>query len=566
MESRLVVNPTHETPVLIIGGGIAGLWAAVKLAKQNIKSTIISYSERDRGGVQGATVRSVGAINTAPLREKDFDKLMEDVSLGQVHDCVVDVMKKYLKHELMEIQQMEEFKEIQLGVALKNGTANFMQNLLNLYKSLGGVVINGWVTRLVVDEIKCNGVQYCHGDTIGKILCHKIIIATGGYTSIFEGAVQTASYGTVLGRYLEAGGIASNLEFVFKHGYGKPDDGTLTPTEELPGAEVYNSKTEHVEWLEEELYYGRGTHNHLQAFKYWRSNFEESYYIDLKYCDLYRCLLACNLIPQRSIKNRDRSEKDISKLFSCIQDEHLEHVQELMEKWLSDESEGISYAEFNALKQYAKIGDSGKFRVKQIPYFSMGGISHDKFKTNLAGVYVSGEAMHDFGAHRVGGLPWGLYLVAGAVIASDIVNRHSVNINRPYDDFEIIPRVSEFDNEILSKIRLLLTKDLEETKDMSCIDESIQWLKDQRRELANNNKELDDAYSWLLVAKAILLSSRRRKESRGCFFRIDYPEISEPCESEYTVIQYDKSNGEFSFLDSYKTNAKLSQMGNKSAI
>jgi hypothetical protein len=41
----------------------------------------------------------------------------------------------------------------------------------------------------------------------------------------------------------------------FKHGFGKPDMGELTPTEELRGAAILNEN----EWLEPEIFEGRGT-------------------------------------------------------------------------------------------------------------------------------------------------------------------------------------------------------------------------------------------------------------------------------------------------------------------
>jgi len=68
----LVEENTLETLAIVIGGGIAGCWAALKLAERGVTTTLVTYSGTDRGGLQGATGRSLGAINTSLLEQADF--------------------------------------------------------------------------------------------------------------------------------------------------------------------------------------------------------------------------------------------------------------------------------------------------------------------------------------------------------------------------------------------------------------------------------------------------------------------------------------------------------------
>ncbi|BAZ21398.1 hypothetical protein NIES4073_22760 [Kalymmatonema gypsitolerans NIES-4073] len=38
----------------MVGGGVAGIWAAYKLIKAGIPTTLITYLDKDRGGIQGS--------------------------------------------------------------------------------------------------------------------------------------------------------------------------------------------------------------------------------------------------------------------------------------------------------------------------------------------------------------------------------------------------------------------------------------------------------------------------------------------------------------------------------
>jgi 4-hydroxybenzoate adenylyltransferase len=231
-----------KADVVVVGGGIAGIWTAYKLAKLGVDTILITYTEVDRGGVQGATRQSVGAINTYPIDNQNFAAYIDTLGCKQTHPSVSATLQNYLKAEIEELSTIVELKPVNIGLALRSGSGKlFLEKMYDLYKSLGGRIVDGWVTRIVADEAHCRGLQFEKSGVIGKIHSKAIVLASGGYAGLYQNSIKTNCYGAILGRYMSAGGAATNLEFVFQHGYGNFDTNDLTPTEELSGAEIYNS-------------------------------------------------------------------------------------------------------------------------------------------------------------------------------------------------------------------------------------------------------------------------------------------------------------------------------------
>lgn len=540
--ATLKTAPTLRASVVIIGAGIAGTWLGLKLARAGVDTMIIHYGSTDRGGLPGSSARSVGAINTSPLKRTDFRHLMDELGQGQHHPSVVDLLLNYLPEELPELLALGEFKDIKLGVAVASGNAGpLLGRLHKLFESYGGRMLHAWVTRIVADETTCRGVQYQQGDTIGKVLAPALVIASGGYAGLFDGSVKTNNYGMVLGRFLQVGGVATNLEFIFKHGYGKPDMGALTPTEELPGAEIYDSDGNHAVWLERELFEGRGTANHLEAFKYWRRNSDKDFFIDLKFRPVTSKLLAFNaaLAGLGNAKGTEAVTAVLSELIEMCPMEGRAALQEKLVRW-SEAGQRVDFDRFCEIKEYFHAMPKGEvFRVRQIAYFSMGGIAHVDCATNLANVFVTGEAMHDFGAHRVGGLPWALYLSTGRIISEQLIDLVGVNSRADGEDFELINRTAHFDGAVLEDIRARLYRHQEHNFNVADASSFVEWLRGRRRELLERGDVLDDAVAWLIVAEGIMQASLRRMESRGCFYRPDYPTAAEHMKARFTFTHYD---------------------------
>lgn len=537
----IAIAPTLQTKVVIVGGGIAGIWVALKLARAGIDSILIDYSDTDRGGVLGSSARSVGAVNTAPIVRSEFREFMDELGLGQVHPSTVSLAQTYLREELDELQTYGEFKPIKLGIAVAGGSAGpVLTNLHRQYLAKGGRILNAWVTRIVADATTCHGVQYQQGDRIGKVLASAIVVASGGYAGLFDGSVKTNNFGTLLGRFLQSGGMATNLEFVFKHGYGKPDLGDLTPTEELPGAEVYDDAREHVDWLERELYEGRGTANHLEAFKHWRNHRDKNFFIDLKYRSIYAKVVALNAACAAAPDtNRETIANALSALTDICPPARRDTLERMLREWI-DARQRIDFDRFALVKPFFRDVASGElFRVRQIAYFSMGGIAHENCITNLANVFATGEVMHDFGAHRVGGLPWGLYLAAGRFISDRIVELLRDERATGSPDFELVHAPSQFDAALLKQIRIDLYRYQECDLKIGEATRFISDMRARRRHLIKSGQVLDDAIAWTVVAESVIQASLRRTESRGCFYRSDHPMAVDRMKTHFSCTTYE---------------------------
>jgi succinate dehydrogenase/fumarate reductase flavoprotein subunit len=539
---KMGIAPVLRTMVVVVGAGIAGIWTALKLNGAGIDSIVIDYGETDRGGILGSSARSVGAVNLAPLERPQFRQFMDELGLGQVHPATVSLLETYLREELDELQTYGSFKRIKLGVAVAGGSAGpLLANLRAQYLARGGRILNAWVTRIVADEAVCRGVQYQQGDSVGKVLAPVLVLASGGYAGLFEGSVKTNNHGTLLGRFLQSGGLATNLEFVFKHGYGKPDLGDLTPTEELPGAEVYDDAREHVDWLERELYEGRGTANHLEAFKHWRNNRDKSFYIDLKYRSVYALVQALNTALAAADEVAETritaAARDLLEMCPVAQRGALEVM---VRGWI-DARQRVDFDRFGLIKPFFyEVATGEVFRVRQIAYFSMGGMAHNNCATNLATVCVNGEAMHDFGAHRVGGLPWGLYLSTGRFISDRVAELlRTQSSHRDESDFELVLAKSHFDADLLRQIRADLYNYQERDLKIGEATRFIHQMRNMRRALRREGRVLDDAVSWTVVAESVIQASLRRTESRGCFYRSDHPVAMERMRAWFSCTSYE---------------------------
>lgn len=536
---------TKSSDVVVIGGGIAGLWCALKLARGGVKTGLLTYLAKDRGGKQGATIRSVGAISTSPLTHPQFHAFMRELGEGLENPGISELMLGYVAEEIEEIKRYADYQPIKLGVALKGKTSDLIQTLTDEFIAHGGEVVDGWATHIAADTNHCKGIQYQSGTCIGKWLCTRMVIASGGYAGLFGHGIQTPAYGTVFGRFLKAGGGGVNLEFIFKHGYGRPDVEQLTPTEGLPGVEIYDEERNHANWLEKELYYGRGTANHLQAFKYWRRNYRKQFYIDFSYRGLWELLdELVNTSRRNGQSNPDTQAHVLRKISAMSREGDSYTVIDLISRWLND-AEGISFDRFSKLKQYIVPDEDAEVsRIRQIAYFSMGGIYHQCFETNMNNVFVTGEAMHDFGSHRVGGLPWGLYLVSGRFIAEHVISAIDKGEKPRTRDFDLVQALAQFDSKALEEIREQLYLYQEDNFKLEDARRCVSWCRKRRRSLSRQGKELDDAVAWYLVAEAIMVSSITREESRGCFFRADYPSSSERYARYCSYAYYDADSDE----------------------
>ena len=165
--------------------------------------------------------------------------------------------------------------------------------------------------------------------------------------------------------------------------------------------------------------------------------------------------------------------------------------------------------------------------------FSMGGIAHHGWQSSLKNLYVVGEAAHDLCADHLLGLPWATYLSVGGMLA-DVLAGHSgtpSSMPMPEDSPAMQQGETDLRREIRSRYRDLQFGAVSHDECSRLAD----WCRTVRRALSFTRREGRDL---LILAEAVALSAQARCESRGFFFRRDFPAVDSRLDGRVTVALY----------------------------
>lgn len=167
---------------------------------------------------------------------------------------------------------------------------------------------------------------------------------------------------------------------------------------------------------------------------------------------------------------------------------------------------------------------------------SMGGIEHIGGASTLEGVYVTGEACHDIAADAVIGRPWAIYLSASGQLA------HTLKDLSPQPDIPppALPmRRAIADRGLHTSIRRRLLDFEDHRFSPSAALDFVDWCRDTRYMLspAHNTDT-----GLLILAEAYALSALARRESRGYFYRPDFPQADPILTGLRTLVAFDSEN------------------------
>ena len=211
------------------------------------------------------------------------------------------------------------------------------------------------------------------------------------------------------------------------------------------------------------------------------------------------------------------------------------------------------------------IFDKIKFNFRQKPakicpgsHFFMGGIRVDeKCQTNLAGLFACGEIVWGLhGANRRGGnsltecIVRGLTAGKAAAEYAKYNSRFKINLSKEFPSSAHDEQSKYISlNKIITQLKNIAWKNAGIIRSEDIIDKGLCQLEKFDKILHQANcrdknelKLRENLLSTAFTLKAVLTASRGRLESRGSFYREDYPHTDEKKWRKNSCLSYDKSN------------------------
>ena len=500
----------------IVGSGLAGLSAAIRLAQKGIRCNIISVQEAQRA----QSVMAEGGINAAlnTMNENDDVSLhYEDTIRGGGYLANPNSVNNLVNHApeivnwLLKLGvpfEMKNGKIIQRNFGgqknkrtayVKSSTGKMLMSALideaRKYEDKGMIYVYSHhrVNDIIIEDGVCQGLKMCDLYTNKYYrLSGKVILACGGLTGFFPHRTtgSTDNTGQLVANLFAKGLKMANLEMIQYH----PTTINITDKRLLISEAARGEGARFMTYRNAEPYYFM----------------EEMYPVE------------------KNLTTRDVATRAIVKILNdpeCSGQVYLDmrHLDKNIWKTkLSDmHAEVMDYLNIDLSKHPLPIEPG-------IHYF-MGGVKVDeKHQTSILNLYAAGECACQYhGANRLGGNSLLGAIYGGLTAADNIVNGENVSLietdGRNYETSSIF-------NENLASI---LYDGLSIIRDEKTITDAI-----NKVNILVNSDFNKYEHNKALLAKAMLMCALNRKESRGAHYRSDYPETNDEYRKT-TVAYYD---------------------------
>lgn len=516
------VNATQAGIVNIIGAGLAGLSAAIHLARLEIPCRLISVQPSERaqsvlaeGGINGA-LDTMGEQDSAEAHCADTLRagcyLADPAAVRRLAEHAPEILR-FLDGIGVPFNRMDGTIQLRnFGGQKKKRTAYaksstgkvLMSALIDecrKYESRGLVVrlSHHALSSLLfagAEEPECAGVRVEDVYTGKAIDCAgAVILCFGGLNGFFPGMTTgtTANSGGAAAQVFTQGVRFGNLEMIQYH----------PTTIGIPGKRCLISEA------------ARGEGGRLYAMR----NGQPWYFMEEKYPELG------NLMP-RDVISRE--------MYFVLRDPDCGGRVFLDLRELSVETWKKRLPDLRAeVKHYLGI-DPAKAPVPVEPgiHYFMGGIDVDGFhRTNVKNLYAAGECCCQYhGANRLGGNSM-LGALYGGRAAAEHLAGHLPGRLEPLPG----PQTGNdcADPKAVLQISEILLNALGIARDGSTL-QSAQEQLGNLEERTRNERERRRIY----LALAMLRSAAFREESRGAHFRVDFPETKEEYRRQ-TVAYFD---------------------------
>ena len=525
-------HDSFNTDVLVAGGGIAGLKAAIECANAGLRVTLVIKTRVCSGSSFYPLTEALGCL--APKDENDkalfleeleesgagmSDRHMSEIYIDEIHDRVRELPELGIEYKSIT-GRIACFAKRERDIIGWFEWSKIRKNVYEVFAAKPNVRIMEFCD--IVHLVKKNGkiagaVAADFQSRLYHIQTDNVILATGGYCGLYKHSLNTddvIGLGQIMA--LDAGARLVNLEFIqFIPGIIKPVYKTLFSEQTLRYAQAILdddgndllSRYLPEDVTSRECLDSRGHHGPFTSMDY-------SKYFDIS-------------MMKEAI--RTGSQKGYRLVYSPeiykVDNEFIKMYIDFMDKLHID-----------LIKENITIGSFGQA--------ANGGIFIDEnAETGVEGLYAIGEAAGGLhGADRLGGLASGSCLVFGKRAADSVIRRHqaghamdTANGSDAMEQYEAM-----LDNgiegillpdEVMVEIKRILWTYANVIRSERTLDEALALLAPVE---ASYNaayaikagaaaRDAVKARHCLKMARILLEVMKKRKESRGAHYRDDYP-------------------------------------------
>jgi succinate dehydrogenase / fumarate reductase flavoprotein subunit len=559
--------------VIIVGGGLAGLMAAIKTAEAGVSVDLFSLVPVKRSHSVCAQGGINGAVNTKGEGDSPWEHFDDSVYGGDfladqppvkaMCDAAPGIIYMFDRMGVMFNRTPEGLIDFRRFGGTKHhrtafsGATTGQQLLYALDEQVRRHEVNGLVTKyehweflsiIQDDEGACKGIvaQDLRSMEIKAFRADAVILATGGPGIIFGKSTNSMiNTGTAASAVYQQGAIYANGEFIQIHPTAIPGDDKLRLMSESArgeGGRVWTYKDGKPWYFLEEKYPAYG--NLVPR--------------DIATREIFHVCVDQKLgVNGENMVFLDLSHKDPREL-----DIKLGGIIEIYEKFMGDDPRKVPMKIFPAV------------------HYSMGGLWVDyNQQTSIKGLFAAGECdFSQHGANRLGANSL-LSSVFGGMVAGPKVIEYIKGLGKSVSDLadqlfeqEVKREQEKYDN-ILgmdgNENAYLLHKELGEwmTDNVTVVrhndrllktDQKIQELQERYKHINVNDTSkwsnqgasfIRQLWNMLELSRVVTLGAYHRNESRGAHYKPDFPDRNDEQFMKHTMATYSAAGPKFDYKD-----------------
>ena len=556
--------------VIVVGGGLAGLMATIKMAEAGTHVDLFSlvpvkrsHSVCAQGGINGA-VNTKGEGDSPWLHFDDTVyggdflanqppvKAMCDEAPGIIH--LMDrmgVMFSRTPEGLLDFRRFGGTKFCRTAFA---GATTGQQLLYALDEQVRRYEVEGMVQKFeqwellstVIDEGMCKGIvaQDLRTMSIKSFAADAVIIATGGLGAVFgKSTNSTICTGSATSALYQQGAKYANGEFIQIHPTAIPGDDKLRLMSESArgeGGRIWTYKDGKPWYFLEEMFPDYG--NLVPR--------------DIATRAIYEVVFDQGL----GLNGENMVYLDLSHIDPEVLQRKLGGIIEIYEKFVGDDPKKVPMRIFPAV------------------HYSMGGlwVDYDQM-TNIPGLFAAGECEYQYhGANRLGANSLLSAIYGGMVAGPKVMEFIKKNkIQTPSDKDAVFIKEKDIQDQKWTKILAmkgnenpyLLHKELGDIMTLNVTvvrynaklaetDDVLQALMKRWHNIGRSDQLewgtqegtfIRQLWNMLELARVITLGALRRNESRGGHYKPEYPERDDENFLKTTIANWTSSGPELSY-------------------